>query len=278
MSAPTGQRLTVLGAKQGLVARWLGSVRWLLLCGALALALCPVVAEDAAPAAFEEANRLYEQARFKEAARAYQALLDAGRVSAELHFNAGNAHFKSGQLGRAIHHYLAARRLSPRDPDIEANLQFARDSAGTAPPPVPFWQRWLSRFSTDEWALATSVLGWTWLLLLTLRAVWAPLERSTRGLTRAAGAGFAVLALCTAANTWGNHGIQVAVVVEPEAVVRYGPLEESQSYFTLRDGAEVAWKDRKGDWVQVTDAAGRTGWTRASQLALPSQGGGGSGS
>ena len=59
-----------------------------------------------------------------------------------------------------------------------------------------------------------------------------------------------------------------AVVVVSETVVRRGPLEESQSYFNLRDGAEVIVLDQKDNWLQVSDAVNRVGWVRREQVAL----------
>jgi uncharacterized protein YgiM (DUF1202 family) len=58
----------------------------------------------------------------------------------------------------------------------------------------------------------------------------------------------------------------VAVVVTPEAVVRYGPFDEAQSFYTARDGTELVVLDRKGGWFQVADASKRTGWLTAKNI------------
>src|SRR5437016_6228026 len=62
--------------------------------------------------AFEQANRLYEEEKFTEAAAAYQSMIGNGRVSSALYFNLGNALFKSGQIGRAIANYRLAEQLA----------------------------------------------------------------------------------------------------------------------------------------------------------------------
>src|SRR2546425_8526780 len=61
--------------------------------------------------AFEEANRLYEQANLTEAAAAYEKILQSGQATSALYFNLGNALFKSGQIGRAILNYRLAQLL-----------------------------------------------------------------------------------------------------------------------------------------------------------------------
>jgi hypothetical protein len=58
------------------------------------------------------------------------------------------------------------------------------------------------------------------------------------------------------------------VVVAPEAVARFGPLEESQSAFTLATGAELSALDQKNDWLQIRDSSGRIGWLRSGHAAI----------
>ena len=93
----------------------------------LLLAVSPALAEDPS-ALFDAGNKLYEQGKYGEAAAAYLRLLERGDRSAAVYFNLGNACFKSGQIGRAILAYREAARVTPRDPDLRANLQFARKS------------------------------------------------------------------------------------------------------------------------------------------------------
>src|SRR5438132_12459707 len=47
-------------------------------------------------AEFEQANKLYEQGKFKEAAAAYQSLIDRGAESPTIYYNLGNAWYKAG--------------------------------------------------------------------------------------------------------------------------------------------------------------------------------------
>src|SRR5204862_1754388 len=75
---------------------------------------------------FDQANKLYEQGKYQEAASAYQKLLQTEPGSAALYFNLGNAWFKAGQSGRAIAAYRQAERLAPRDPNLRFNLNFVR--------------------------------------------------------------------------------------------------------------------------------------------------------
>ncbi|MFA6544947.1 MAG: tetratricopeptide repeat protein, partial [Limisphaerales bacterium] len=134
---------------------------------AVLLVSCSSLRAETSATDFEAANRLFEQGRFADAASAYEKLLTNGPASAAVHFNLGNAHFKSGQPGRAIFHYHQALRLAPRDPDIRANLQFVRKSLGVAEEAQPGRQL-LRALTPDEWAwLAGAALG-AWFLMLAL--------------------------------------------------------------------------------------------------------------
>ena len=85
-----------------------------------------VMAADT-PAEFNAANKLYAEGKFAAAADAYQKIFQSGAVSPALYFNYGNAEFKSGNLGRAIAAYRQAAQLAPRDAEVRANLEFARN-------------------------------------------------------------------------------------------------------------------------------------------------------
>lgn len=221
------------------------------------------------PAPFEAANKLYEQGKFLEAATAYEKLAQSGEVSPALHFNHGNALFKAGRLGAAIVAYREARALAPRDPDVRANLQFARNRAGggsSAPP--PFARRALTALTLDEWTRLAAAALWAWLGLLAL-GEWRPALKQTLGGWRlTAGLLTGVFALCLGAALAAQTRTREAVVVTTEVVVRYGPLEESKSFYTARDGAELRVLGQKDDWLQVTDSAQRTGWLRRSQVVV----------
>ena len=79
-----------------------------------------------------------------------------------------------------------------------------------------------------------------------------------------------------AAAAYARTRVTEAVVIEPQAVVRYGPLDESQVAFQLRDGSEVivldakviAVGDRKQTWLEVREAAGRAGWIKRDQVVI----------
>ena len=253
-----------------------GSWRVFLRCVVLAAGLIAPSAHGAGLGpAFDDANRLYEEGQYAEAIAAYSQIVQGGRVSAALYFNLGNAHFKAGQMGRAIVNYRLAERLAPRDPDIRSNLLTARTTVlGGAPPPAPLWRRVVSRLSLDEWTVLAAAALWVLAVTLAL-GQWRPALRPTlRRFTLLAG-----LALFMAVSgmlvSWRERCLKPEVIViQRDAILHHGPLDESPRLQSLRDGQELAVLDTKNDWLQVAGAARGIGWIRRDQVATLNRYGG----
>jgi tetratricopeptide (TPR) repeat protein len=221
----------------------------------------------AAPSlSFEAANQLYEGGKFTEAAAAYEKL--PGPPSASLYFNLGNAYFKSGQIGRAIAAYRQAEKLTPRDPDVRANLQFSRNQI-QGPTMLPSRsQRWLSRLTLNEWTSLACAALWLWLLVLALLQ-WRPsLRPSLRGFVLGLAFATVVSCACLAAAWSATQSTQTAIVVTTDAAVHNGPFDESPTAFHLNDGAELRVLDQQHDWLQVTADGRRSGWLRRDKTIL----------
>ena len=250
-------------------------LRLLCLTALLLLALPDARATEAA--AFDGANKHYEQGKFTEAACAYEQLLPSAPRSETLWFNLGNAWFKAGQIGRAIAAYRQAEQLAPRDPAVRFNLQFTRKKvSGGDAPAGSAWRRTLDALTLNEWTVLASAALWLWFVLLALRE-WRPaLRQALSGYTATTGAIVMLLIGCAAFAADLRFNTVSAVVVAPEAIVRSGPLDEAKVLHQFRDGIEVIVLDQKdlgtGDqqqaWLQVRDGANRSGWLKSDQVAV----------
>jgi tetratricopeptide (TPR) repeat protein len=220
-------------------------------------------------AAFDSANKLYEQGKFTEATADYENMIQSGSVSPAVYFNLGNACFKSGQLGRAIAAFREAENLAPRDPDVRANLQFirARVQAPTSSPAS--WQQWLTALTLNEWAVLSAVILWAWLGLWVLIQFRPPLKQSLRALLWCGGMAIFVCGGCTYA-AWSNESTKTAIVIAKDAILHNGPLDEAPPAATVHDGAELIVLDTKNDWLQVRVDNQHVGWIKHEQVALAS--------
>ena len=227
---------------------------------------------DTAPTnTFNQANKLYEQKQYSKASSVYEGLIQQGSISSALLFNAGNAAFKSKQIGRAIAHYRQALRLAPRDPDIQANLRFARNTVENGSQSAGLTDRFSKIFTLNELTVVTAVFLWLWFGLLAIRE-WRPaLRPALRGYTLLSGIMLGAFGLWLGAIAIVAVKDHSGVIIAHEAAARFGPLEESQVAFTLRDGSEVQILAERSGWVEIKDPRGRRGWVAQDSLEpLPS--------
>lgn len=217
---------------------------------------------------FEQANSAYEKGRFREAAAAYQNILGSGKASAPLLFNLGNAWFKAGETGRAVAAYREALRLAPRDPDIAANLQFARATAGGVTLKESRLQQALGKLSLNEWSWSTAAAFWLLLFAVAARAFRPALRASLKTILISASLLCAVLFGCLLLRLSVNDADGIAVVVVPAAPVRHGPLTEAQTAFEVRNGAELKVIDQKPGWFRVEAGPRMNGWIEARNLLM----------
>jgi tetratricopeptide (TPR) repeat protein len=239
---------------------------WLAILLALACA-GKLLAADAA-AEFAAANKLYAEGKFAEAATAYDAILKTGAQSPALLFNAGNAEFKAGHLGKAIAAYRRAELLTPRDAELRANLAFVRNQVQGVTLRESRWQNWAGALTLNEGTMLAAVLFWLTCALLIARQLQPALVPRLKTATRI----FAVLTICSAAvlgiQAMNHFSNASAVAVANNATARSGPFDDAQTAFTVRDGAELSVLDQHDDWVQVADGSGKIGWLNKKEIEI----------
>ena len=220
---------------------------------------------------FNAANKLYAEGKFADAVATYEKIFQSGAVSPALYFNYGNAEFKSGNFGRAIAAYRRAAQLTPRDAEVRANLEFARNQVQGPTLRESRWSRsaeWLGLLTLNEWTGLAAAALWLMFALLVARQIRPALKTALRGFTRCAVAVAILSCACLGVNAAIHFSKQTAVVVAPAATARSGPFDEAQNAFTAHDGAELAVLDHRNDWLQVTDGSGRIGWLQSKQVEI----------
>jgi tetratricopeptide (TPR) repeat protein len=250
-----------MGAEQIVNVRCWFVVAVLTWCGAFALR-----AATETTVAFDAANKLYEQGKFAEALIAYQTLAASNPSIASLWFNMGNAAYKAGQLGRAIASYRMAERLTPRDESLRANLDFVRGKIySDERTHVPIWKSAVRRATLNEWTALTAIFFWATCFVLGCGEVTRRHYPKTALL-------FLVATLCSSvaltAAIRDQRANTEAVIIAREVTARFGPLDDSQSKFQLRDGAELEVLTVKDKWIEIRDVEKRIGWMRREDAAV----------
>jgi hypothetical protein len=232
---------------------------------------CAEAAVAADPSAsFVRAGGFYSEGRYLDAAHAYEEVLGAGVESANLYYNLGNAYFRAGDVGRAVLNYERARRLAPSDPDVLANLAFAR-SRGAEAEKTSLWSRVLfplaDRMTTDRLFLG-AIVAWTAFFALLAAARLAPRARvgARRGAILAAVATVVFLTSGLARLVTLEWPSQAVVVSDRIATVRFEPSASGAAHFEAKPGAMLRLVTEREGWAQVERSDGRRGWVERTSI------------
>lgn len=210
------------------------------------------------------ANDAYDAGQYQVSIENYEALLEQAFDQGLLHYNLGNAFLRQGELGRAISSYLRARLRLPRNRDIRANLEFARESRkdDLAPPQVSgisralfFWHYTLSRSELWQIMLFSNLLFWG---LLAAAVFFLPHSELLRWTV----VGVLIPLMATAGSLLVHRmaASVVVVVVPPEVNVHSGTSADTEVRFQLHAGSEVRWVEQIGEWIRIDLPDGEQGW------------------
>lgn len=191
---------------------------------------------------FDQANRQFKDGDFAAAATVYQEILDAEGPSASVLFNLGNCEQRLGKFGPAILAYERARLLTPRDPDLLANLALARKAAAAfeEPGPYPDIEAFFDYLSLNEWSWLVAGAA---LFLGGLSVLCGMVRLPVRWMRQTAGASASVAAVVMIVGATalylrrdeGNRG----VVLSEGATVRLSPFRKAESLGTPGPGRIV---------------------------------------
>ncbi len=235
--------------------------------------------------AFRNANLLYEDGNFEEAARSYEHLARLGYQDATLYYNLGNSYYRMEDTGRALLNYLRAKRLAPFDDDIDANLELVLESVGapgsSKQRPTPIlgqfadWTPWLSFNAAAMAALVCWLTIWT--VVLTL--VWNRNLRHSVAIRRVAVVavlGLVLFGCLTVGNHLSrNHWSETGVIIARSADVLEAPNTRARVEINLDAGREVSVIETRGGWTRISlPRTELDGWVQAGNVeAVLVQGG-----
>jgi len=217
---------------------------------------------------FIEANKLYEQQKYSEAINVYKELLST--KSMEVYYNIGNAYFKDKKIGYAILYYEKALKISPRDPDINYNLDYVRsfvketavqDTVGK------FLNQMYNFVTLNELVLFTSII----LLVLTGLLFFYLFKKVELVYWLSIGFGilFFVLLIWTCSRIYQNEDVIYAIVVESLAEAKSAPQDDYTTSFTIPEGKKVQILQTRDGWYEIfLKSENLKGWVKKEVLEI----------
>ncbi len=221
-----------------------------------------------------QAELLYREGKYREAAETYSRILSGGEESALLYYNLGNSYYKAGENTLAILQYERALLLAPGNADVRYNLKLARQQAVDKIEVLPelFFIRWYKAFvsllSADQWGYVSVALFILCLVLaaffLYSQSVWMKKTGFTLGIV--------CLLLAVGALLFANRQNSrlkernYAIVMTPSVTVRGAPDSSGTTLFVIHEGLKVRIVEALGEWTNIRLEDGNEGWVRHTDI------------
>ncbi len=201
-------------------------------------------------ASFDQANKLFLSGDFAAAASAYQQSIDTHGPSSSLLYNLGNSHYRLGQYGPAILAYERAKLLTPRDPDLIANLNLARKAAtvfdkSALDPRLEAAIHWLSRNEWSSWVVGAAL----WIGGISMVCGVTRISRKFVSVSLVF-ASLTIIAGATALFLRRDEDKR-GIVLSKDAAVHLSPFEKAENIGTPGAGRMVRMGDKNGVYFYV---------------------------
>ncbi|MFQ5771911.1 MAG: tetratricopeptide repeat protein [bacterium] len=221
-------------------------------------------------ALFIKANEYYQNGDYKAAIAEYSKIHDLGYESWEVYYNLGNAYYKDRQIARAILNFERAKKLNPKNEDIQFNLELANLTVADRIPQLPalFIFTWLSNiaqlFSMQMLGAITLAVYLSMTVIIFIR-IFFKSNRFKR-------ASFVAIIFATILllffsgiffyRVYENETKIEAIVLVDKVDVKSAPDEAGTELFALHAGVKVQIKDRSNNWIKIRLNDGKVGWLK----------------
>lgn len=220
---------------------------------------------------FNRASVLYEQAKYEEAIREYEQLIQEGTESGDIYYNLGNCYFKNGELGKAILYYEKAKRLMPNDRDLESNYKYVRSLVKANAPltkkiwVVRFLEKFSNRSSIDGITIYLSILYVLTVLIIICSVYIQAIKKYALTITAFTVALFIIssIVLTKKISLLGHE----AIITAEKAEAKFEPFNRATTHFTLYEGMKVNLLSSKDLWFKVKRSDEKIGWVMKDQLS-----------
>jgi tetratricopeptide (TPR) repeat protein len=220
---------------------------------------------------FAAANQRFKAGDYAAAASAYEKILSDEGPRASVYYNLGNAYQNLKQYGPAILAYERARLLTPRDPDLLANLALARKATAAFEETGrdPRLEAALNFLSRNEWSW---LVAGSALFLGGLAVLCGEFGLPRRGMRQAAFVSAAialfVIAIGATALYLRRDEANRGIVLTENAAVHLSPFEKAESLGTPGPGRIVHMRGKSGGFHYIeVPGTNLRGWLPVKEVA-----------
>lgn len=238
-------------------------------------AVCLLIAADVhsteTARTFLNGIQAYKEGHFDKAVESFEHVVNSGVRHPKIFYNLGNAYLKNNDLGHALLWYERAMKLTPDDPDLKFNYEYAvsltKDENEDREVPIFrilfFWKYLLSQTSVQYLAVGFNLLFW---LTLMTRMVMKKKALNTFAYTLLMIS--LIFTLTALYNEYETMYLKQAIILPTKVSVRSGFAEDSTELFVLHAGTKVRIGKEQGEFLKIQYSEGKIGWIRRSDAGI----------
>ncbi len=240
------------------------------------LFLASVSVADQAEYLFEQGVQAYQQNEYQTAIEQFELALQHGKASAALYYNLGNAYYKLDDIGSAILNYERAKKMEPRDEDVEFNLQVAQlRVVDKIPSPeedfiFKLWTGIKNILSLEQLAVVTIVLYILFIALIIIRLLVK--RPGLAALARYSWVPTLIILLLFSAlfviRIRQDVNVKYGVILVDKVSVVSSPANDSTEMFALHEGLKVQVIAESGTFARIRLTDGKDGWVPRGALEI----------
>ncbi len=230
-------------------------------------------ANEVATQHFNTGNNAYEKEDYSVATKEYEKAINEGVIHPVLYFNYANSLFRTDALGQSILYYEKALKLSPTDPDILANLKFAKAQTIDKHPDLE--QNFVTKvllYLHRGYSLSAAL--WVTLALFSLVFLWGGYSlfgRQRVKLLLYTLSAVSLIALLLMAPSVGyriyeNESAGYAIVLKESLSIRSGPGEGFEALAKVHEGTKFEIESLSKGWAKVKLPNGTGGFVAEAGL------------
>ncbi len=224
----------------------------------------------------KKANDFYSKEKWDSAIVSYEKVLNAGKESADLYYNLGNAYFKNKLIGKAIWNYELALKFNPNHTDAQNNMAIAKSNRidkieNKQIQVISSFESSLGAIYNEKgWAFFTIALMFIMMLLFLLvifgrRLVWRRIALVLSLITMVC-----FVAVYYIGNTVykklksNNHAVLTAYT----SYLMNAPSENAKQMLLLHEGTEFEVLEQNKEYTFVKMENGNEGWLKNNFLGF----------
>jgi len=223
---------------------------------------------------YNKANEYYSLKDYQNALKLYSELIERGVKNHKLYYNMGNTYSKLNRIGYSVLYFEKALLLKPFDRDTRENLEYVKRSLKDRIVPLyngGFFKiiRTLLSYINLRITIYTEMIIFTLLIIFINLYIFFPFKRSKlKRFIFIISLLFIISFTLTFSYRSYTKRKPRGIIVKEEIKVKDAPITESNTLFILHEGTEIKLIENRGEWIRLSLADGRQGWTSKDSAEL----------